>query len=56
MDGSGNQKVSEEEKIRIMQDIEKKTEKMVIVATNSGLIYNPINITCHLSKVNNIWW
>jgi hydroxymethylpyrimidine/phosphomethylpyrimidine kinase len=38
------QKVSEDEKYKIMKKIETDTEKIVITATKTGLITNPIDI------------
>jgi hypothetical protein len=39
-----SKQLSESEKTKIMKDIEKRTQEMVILATKSGKIENPINI------------
>jgi hypothetical protein len=38
------QKVSESEKIKIMKEIEARTEKIVITGIKTGVIENPINV------------
>lgn len=45
------QNVSEEEKVKIMKQIEVKTEKILVTAINTGKIANPIKaITQNMSQ------